>query len=57
MTLQDNIVYIDTTNVMTGALMQYSILKILLLSKTSRLASEGLTILPFPRPNVRAEKY
>jgi hypothetical protein len=57
MTLQDNIVYIDTTNVMTGALMQYSILKILLLSRTSRLASEGLTILPFPRPNVRAETY
>jgi hypothetical protein len=47
MTLQDNIVYFSAENLMTSALMQYSVMKIFLLSRSSKLADKGITVLPF----------
>jgi hypothetical protein len=47
MTLADNTVYYDVRNLETGALMQYSVIKILLLSRKPEFAREKLTILPF----------
>jgi hypothetical protein len=46
-TLQDNVVYLDSRNLMTSALMQYSLIKVFLLSRSSKLANEGITVLPF----------
>jgi len=54
MTLHDNVIYLDAANPMTSPLMQYSLIKIFLLSRTSRLANEGLTILPFGQLQHRA---
>ena len=42
-------VYLDADNPMTSPLMQYSIIKILLLSRNSDFSREKLTILPFSR--------
>ena len=46
-TLQDNVVYLDSRNLMTSALMQYSLIKVFLLSRSSKFANEGITVLPF----------
>ena len=47
MTLNDNTVYYDMDSLMTGALMQYSVIKILLLSRNPEFSRDKLTILPF----------
>jgi len=49
MTLQDNVVYLHTESLMTSALMQYSLIKILVLSRNSKLENQGITVLPFGR--------
>jgi hypothetical protein len=52
MTLQDNVVYLDASNLMTGPLMQYSVIKILLLSRTSKFSGERpIVVLAFPQKN------
>jgi hypothetical protein len=55
MTLDDNTVYYDRESV-TSALMQYSFIKILLLSRTRTLSRDNLTILPFPPPTRRTSR-
>jgi hypothetical protein len=47
MTLHDNIVYYDAENLMSSPLMQYAVIKILLLSRNPEFSREKLTILPF----------
>jgi hypothetical protein len=49
MTLNDNVVYFDADNIMTSAIMQYSMIKILLLSRNAEFSRETLTVLPFQR--------
>ena len=47
MTMSDNIVYYDASNLMTAALMQYSIIKILLLSRNPAFSGDQLIVRPF----------
>lgn len=50
-TLDNNVVYFDTENILMGPLAQYSMLKILLLSRNADFSRDKLTILPFPAPS------
>ena len=47
MTLADNTIYYDLDNLATAALMQYSVIKIRLLSRNPEFSHDKLTILPF----------
>jgi hypothetical protein len=49
MTLADNTVYYDMDNLATGVLMQYSVIKILLLSRKPGFSRSDLVIRPFGR--------
>jgi hypothetical protein len=47
LTLADGAIYYSMDNPMTGALMQYSVIKIMLLSRNPEFSRDKLTILPF----------
>jgi hypothetical protein len=49
MTLDDNTVYLDMDNPSTSALMQYSVIKILLLSRSALFSPDKLVVRSFSR--------